>query len=75
MTRHLSVTANAFATSDLVRLEAHVFSWNTGSMRVCEKAGYRLEARLRGRIEKEGRAGDELIYARLRGDEDSSGTA
>jgi ribosomal-protein-alanine N-acetyltransferase len=64
----LLMTAYAFANFDLARLQASVFDWNPASARVLEKAGYKLEARLRQRIFKEGRFCDELIYARLRGE-------
>jgi RimJ/RimL family protein N-acetyltransferase len=35
-------------------------------MRVLEKAGYQLEARLRKRVTKDGQTIDELIYAVIR---------
>ena len=61
-----AVTEYAFATFDIIRLEAGVFGWNPASARVLEKAGYTLEGRLRQAIVKAGRVGDRLIYARLR---------
>lgn len=54
----------AMATHDLVRLEAHVFSWNEASMRVLEKCGFRREAVLEKRIQKDGIVLDEMVYAR-----------
>lgn len=36
----------AFATFDLVRLQAPIFEWNRASARVAEKAGYTLEGQL-----------------------------
>ncbi len=62
----LAVTEWAFATQDLVRLEAGVFEWNPASARVLEKAGYTLEARNRKAVTKDGRTIDRLLYARLR---------
>jgi RimJ/RimL family protein N-acetyltransferase len=44
-----------------------VFEWNPASVRVLEKAGYQLEGRLRNYIVKDGRIGDALMYAKLRG--------
>jgi RimJ/RimL family protein N-acetyltransferase len=48
----------------LIRLEAHVFSWNDASMRVLEKCGFRREALLEKRIVKDGMVLDEVVYAR-----------
>jgi ribosomal-protein-alanine N-acetyltransferase len=56
----------AFPTFDLVRLEACVFEWNAASCRVLEKAGFRLEGRLRRSVTKDGHLIDSLLYARLR---------
>ena len=61
-----AVTDYAFATFDVIRLEAGVFGWNPASARVLEKAGYVLEGRLRNAIVKDGRVGDRLIYGLLR---------
>ena len=61
-----AVTEHAFATHNLVRIEARVFAWNTGSVRVLEKAGYALEGRLRRAVEKDGQTTDMLVYAALR---------
>jgi ribosomal-protein-alanine N-acetyltransferase len=60
-----AMTEYAFATFDLRRIQAMVFEWNPASSRVLEKAGYRLEARLRNYIIKDGRIGDALMYARV----------
>ncbi|MFO1313124.1 MAG: GNAT family N-acetyltransferase [Burkholderiales bacterium] len=54
----------AMATHDLVRLEARVFSWNEASMRVLEKCGFRREAVLEKRIQKDGIVLDEIVFAR-----------
>ena len=61
-----AVTEHAFAKHDLVRLQAHVFEWNTASARVLEKAGYTREARLRKSVTKEGRTVDSYLYALVR---------
>ena len=61
-----ALTTYAFATFDLFRLQAAVFDWNIGSMRVLEKAGYALECRMRQSIIKDGRLADTFLYARLR---------
>lgn len=61
-----AVTALAFARFELVRIAAHVFAWNAASMRVLEKAGYALEARLRNAVTKDGATTDLLIYAAFR---------
>ena len=61
-----AVTEYAFATFDIIRLEAGVFSWNPASARVLEKAGYTLEGRARQAVVKDGRVGDRLLYGLLR---------
>ena len=63
-----AVTAYAFATFDLERIHATVYDWNPASARVLEKAGYRVEGRLRNHVMKDGRLGDVLMYAKLRVD-------
>jgi RimJ/RimL family protein N-acetyltransferase len=64
-----AVTRHVFATRpELERIEAWVFGWNPASARVLEKAGYRLEGRLRARVRKDGETTDQLAYALLRSD-------
>jgi len=62
-----ALTAHAFATFDVCRLQAYVFDGNAASGRVLEKAGYALEARLRQAATKDGRTFDLLEYALVRG--------
>lgn len=62
------ITEYAFRTFALERLQATVFDWNPASARVLEKAGYRLEGRMRRAVFKADRTGDLLMYARLRGE-------
>lgn len=52
--------------SSLERLQAHVYEWNPGSMRVLEKNGYAREGWLRRSVVKDGHLIDRAIYARLR---------
>jgi [ribosomal protein S5]-alanine N-acetyltransferase len=61
-----AVTDYAFASFDICRIYAGVFEWNAASMRVLEKAGYALEARLKKAITKDGQCADEFIYALVR---------
>ena len=58
-----AVTEHALARFDLSRVWAAVFSWNPASMRVLEKAGYRREGVLRNAVTKDGRTGDQIVYA------------
>ena len=59
----------AFERFDLLRIWAGVFETNPASARVLEKAGYAFEGRHRAAVMKDGRAMDELVYAKLREDE------
>jgi ribosomal-protein-alanine N-acetyltransferase len=61
-----AVTAHAFTSHDLDRVEARVFAWNGASVRVLEKAGYAREACLRRAVAKDGEVTDLLIYGILR---------
>jgi ribosomal-protein-alanine N-acetyltransferase len=56
-------TVWGFANFDLSRIYAGVFEWNPASSRVLEKAGFEFEGRMKKAVTKEGRTGDELIYA------------
>jgi len=51
---------------DLRRIYAVPYAWSGASMRVLEKAGYRLEGRMRQSAIKDGRVTDQLMYAVLR---------
>jgi ribosomal-protein-alanine N-acetyltransferase len=62
----IAASAYAFAALDIDRLHAGVFEWNPASCRVLEKAGFRLEARLRKSVFKDGRTIDRLLYVRFR---------
>jgi RimJ/RimL family protein N-acetyltransferase len=55
----------AFGAFKLRRIYAYVLEWNPASARVLEKAGFRLEGRLRRSAFKDGAVADELLYARL----------
>jgi [ribosomal protein S5]-alanine N-acetyltransferase len=63
----IDASRRAFAEFPFERLQASVYDWNPASMRVAEKAGYQLEGRMRRSVIKDGRVGDCLIYALLRG--------
>ncbi len=56
----------AFATFDIVRLDAGVFESNPASMRVLEKNGFLLEGRLRMHVTKDGRTMDLFVYGLVR---------
>ena len=58
----------AFGELDLLRLTAHTFEFNTGSSRVLEKNGFKLEGRLRKHFRKDGELLDARIYGLLRDD-------
>lgn len=50
----------------VIRLEAKVAADNTGSARVLEKAGFRLEGRMRRAVDKDGEVMDQMLYSVLR---------
>jgi ribosomal-protein-alanine N-acetyltransferase len=64
----MAFTDYVFETYDLVRVYADVFSNNTASARVLEKAGYRREAHFRKSIIKDGKILDLYVYTKLRSD-------
>ena len=69
MTRSLAAfTRFAFTAYDLERLYAVPYASNTASCRVLQKAGYRLEGRMRRSAIKDGKVQDQFLYAILRGD-------
>jgi len=55
-----------FQTYDVVRIFAEIFSYNAGSIRVLEKAGFQLEGKLKNSIYKNGIVSDSFIYALIR---------
>lgn len=55
-----------FQTTDVERLQAWVYSENTASARVLEKAGFSRDAVLRNALYKHDKLYDELVYSRLR---------
>lgn len=57
------LTAYIFQSTDIVRLQAHVFEGNFASAKVLEKAGYRLEGILKKTIFKRGVFMDASLYA------------
>lgn len=57
-----AITRYAFERFEIARVFAYVFEWNPASARVLEKAGYRLEGRLRKAVTKEGTTMDMLVY-------------
>jgi len=62
-----AVTEHAFAHFELTRIFALPFADNPRSIRVLEKAGYRLEGRLPQSAIKDGRIRDQLLYGTYRG--------
>jgi ribosomal-protein-alanine N-acetyltransferase len=63
-----AITGYAVTTHELTRVYALPFAWNVASCRVLEKAGYRLEARLRRSAVKNGGVTDQLQYAFIVGE-------
>jgi RimJ/RimL family protein N-acetyltransferase len=69
-----AMTAHAFGQHPgLERIFAVPFEWSSASIRVLEKAGYRLEGRMRRSAIKDGQVVDQLLYAILREEVPRSG--
>jgi ribosomal-protein-alanine N-acetyltransferase len=62
------ITNYAFSTLDIERIQAGILSNNPRSMRVLEKAGYKMEGVLKNNIFKNGVVLDEWIYGKLKGE-------
>ena len=60
------LTRYAFESLGLIRVQAGVFSKNTSSMRVLEKAGYVKEGIMRNALIKKGVVMDQHLYAILK---------
>ena len=64
---HRKLTRYAFDQhADLRRIYAVPYAWSDASLRVLQKAGYRLEGRMRQSAIKDGVVTDQLMYAILR---------
>jgi [ribosomal protein S5]-alanine N-acetyltransferase len=61
-----ALTQHIFADTDIVRVYAGVFAWNTPSMRVLERAGYKLECVFEQAVFKNGVLTDEYRYGKLK---------
>lgn len=57
---------HVFANTDIIRIFAEPFAYNTASCRVLEKAGFQLEGLLRSNAVKNGRVQDMKMYALVR---------
>lgn len=55
-----------FRNSDILRIYAEPFAYNTGSCRVLEKAGFQYEGTLRNNAVKNGKVIDMKMYSLLR---------
>ena len=55
-----------FENSDILRIYAEPFAYNTGSCRVLEKAGFQYEGTLRNNAVKNGKVIDMKMYSLLR---------
>ena len=55
-----------FMNSDILRIYAEPFAYNTGSCRVLEKAGFQYEGTLRNNAVKNGKVIDMKMYSLLR---------
>lgn len=60
------VCASVFENSDIIRIYAEPFAYNTASCRVLEKAGFQYEGTLKNNAVKNGRVLDMKMYALLK---------
>ena len=63
-----ALVEHAFDGLGLERVFAHHFTWNPASGRVLEKAGLKREGLLRGHVQKDGAAVDNVLYGLARAD-------
>lgn len=63
-----ALVEHAFDDLALERVYAQHFTWNPASGRVLEKAGLRREGLLRGHVQKDGVAVDNVLYGLARAD-------
>jgi RimJ/RimL family protein N-acetyltransferase len=59
----IAMTKYAIDTFGLTRIYAMPFEWNPASMRVLEKAGYKLEVRMSRSAVKDGKIVDQYLYS------------
>ena len=59
-----AVTEYAFNNCAIRRIYADVFEWNTASVKVLEKAGYKLEVRQKESVIKNGEIIDQFVYVK-----------
>ena len=57
-----------FSNTDIIRIYAEPFSYNIGSCRVLEKAGFQYEGTLRSNASKNGNVFDMKMYSKLKTD-------
>jgi RimJ/RimL family protein N-acetyltransferase len=57
----------AFNTVGLERLQVFVIDWTQAPAKVLQHCGFELEGRLRRYVLRDGRYGDALLYAKIRG--------
>ncbi len=62
----VAMTQYAIETYELTRVYAMPFEWNPASMRVLEKAGYKLDVRMSRSAIKDGKIVDQFLYAFVR---------
>ena len=55
-----------FSHTDIIRIFAEPFAYNSASRRVLEKAGFQYEGTLRNNAVKNGKVLDMKMYARLK---------
>jgi RimJ/RimL family protein N-acetyltransferase len=66
MTRAVKLVCEfGFRELDIIRIHAGIFEYNSSSMRVLEKCGFRREAVLKNAVMKNGRICDEYRYVKL----------
>ena len=62
----MQICAHVFDKSDIIRIYAEPFAYNTASCRVLEKAGFQYEGTLRSNAVKNGRVIDMKMYSLLK---------
>lgn len=62
----MQICKEAFDSLNIIRIYAEPFAYNTGSRKVLEKAGFKLEGVMKNGVFKNGKIHDYCMYAMIK---------